>query len=136
VTNYDATTNFWAADIADATNHGMFYVPEIYPGFSWAHLNGGPFNQVPREGGNFLWHQFSTVKSLGQDWAYLGMFDEVDEGTAIYKVTSTPPTQTNFLTYDQDGISLPNDWYLRLTAEGSKVLSGETTNSATIPISP
>ena len=132
----NATTSYWAADLADATNHGMFYYPELYPGFSWSHLNGGPFNQVPRFGGNFLWNQFVAVANLGLDWAYVGMFDEVDEGTAIYKVTSTPPTQAQFLTYDQDGIALPNDWYLRLTAEGSSLLSGQIPYSTRIPISP
>jgi hypothetical protein len=64
------------------------------------------------------------------------MFDEVDEGTAIFKVTNKPPAQAPFVTYDQDGITLPTDWYLRLTAEGSRMLSGEITNSPTIPISP
>jgi len=135
-TSTNATTSYWAADLADATNHGMFYYPEIYPGYSANHLTGGSFNQVPRFGGNFLWQQFYAVKNLGLDWAYVGMFDEVDEGTAIYKVSNTPPTQAQFLTYDADGINLPTDWYLRLTAEGSRVLSGEEPNTPTIPISP
>jgi hypothetical protein len=138
----NATTSYWPADLADATNHGMFYYPEIYPGYSAFHLQAAnhqvsPFNQVPRSGGNFLWNQFEAVTNLLKlDWAYVGMFDEVDEGTAIFKVTSTPPTQAPFVTYDQDGITLPNDWYLRLTAAGASLLSGEITNSPTIPISP
>jgi hypothetical protein len=140
VTNYDAITNFWAADLADATSHGLLYLPDIYPGFSWHNLMADssdlPFNQIPRQGGNFMWHQFSTVKGLGLDSAFVGMFDEVDEGTAIYKVSPTPPSQPAFLTYHADGATLPNDWYLRLTAEGSKLLSGEITNTLTIPISP
>jgi hypothetical protein len=138
----NATTSYWAADLADATNHGMFYYPQIYPGYSACHLaaadkeTGFPFNEVPRAGGNCFWNQFVAVANLGLDWAYVGMFDEVDEGTAIFKVTSTPPTQAIFVTYDTDGITLPNDWYLRLTAEGASMLSGEITNSPTIPISP
>jgi hypothetical protein len=63
---------------------------------------------------------------------YVGMFDEVDEGTAIFKVSNTPPGQGYFVTYE----GLPADWYLRLTAEGSKVISGERPNSQSIPISP
>jgi hypothetical protein len=56
----------------------------------------------------------------------------VDEGTAIFKVSNTPPGQGYFVTYE----GLPADWYLRLTAEGSKVISGEHPNSLNIPISP
>jgi hypothetical protein len=63
---------------------------------------------------------------------YVGMFDEVDEGTAIFKVSNTPPEQGYYATYE----GLPADWYLRLTAEGSKVISGERPNSRNIPISP
>ena len=60
------------------------------------------------------------------------MFDEVDEGTAIFKVSNTPPTQGYFVTYD----GYPTDWYMRLTAEGTKVLTGESPNTPNIPISP
>jgi len=63
---------------------------------------------------------------------YVGMFDEVDEGTAIFKVSNTPPGQGYFVTYE----GRPADWYLRLTAEGTKVISGEHPNSQSIPISP
>jgi hypothetical protein len=64
--------------------------------------------------------------------AFVAMFDEVDEGTAIFKVSNTPPTQAYFVTYD----GKPSDWYLRLTAEGTKVLTGERPNTPTIPIFP
>jgi len=84
---------------------------------------------IPRLGGEFLWKQFHAAANLGIDMAYVAMFDEVDEGTAIFKVSNTPPTQAYFVTYD----GLPADWYLRLTAEGSKVLCGERPNTATIP---
>jgi hypothetical protein len=60
------------------------------------------------------------------------MFDEVDEGTAIFKVTNTPPTQAHFDTFD----GLPSDFYLRLAAEGTKVIRGERKPSATLPIQP
>ena len=64
--------------------------------------------------------------------AYVAMFDEVDEGTAIFKVSNTPPPQGDFVTYEGQ----PADWYMRLTAEGSKILSGEKSNTPIIPISP
>lgn len=46
------------------------------------------------------------------------MFDEVDKGTAIFKVTNEPPAPGAFATYE----GLPSDWYLRLTGEGAKLL--------------
>jgi hypothetical protein len=58
------------------------------------------------------------------------MFDEGDEGTAIFKVTSSPPTQTHFEDYE----GLPSDWYLRLVGEGTKMLRKERPISAEIPI--
>ena len=64
--------------------------------------------------------------------AYVAMFDEVDEGTAIFKVTNTPPTQVHFDTYE----GLPSDFYLRLTAEGTKLLRGERKRQAEVPIEP
>ena len=56
----------------------------------------------------------------------------MDEGTAIFKVTNTPPTQGKFATYD----GLPADWYLRLTGEGSKVFRGEKKAQPMSPIKP
>ena len=63
---------------------------------------------------------------------YVAMFDEVDEGTAIFKVSNTPPKPGRFVTYD----GLPSGWYLRLTGEGTKLIRGERENQKTIPIKP
>jgi hypothetical protein len=133
-TNKFAYTAYWAQDLAAATNAGMFYLPQVYPGFSWNNLKQLPpgTSKIPRLGGDFLWKQFNAVANLGVDMCYVGMFDEVDEGTAIFKVSNTPPGQGYFVTYE----GLPADWYLRLTTEGSKVISGERPNSQSIPISP
>lgn len=133
-TNKYASTAYWSQDLPEAANAGMLYLPVIYPGFSWDNLQQQPpgSSLIPRLGGEFLWKQFHAAANLGLDMAYVAMFDEVDEGTAIFKVNNTPPTQAYFVTYD----GLPTDWYLRLTAEGSKILAGEQPNTATIPISP
>ncbi|MDB6132740.1 MAG: hypothetical protein JWM59_983 [Verrucomicrobiales bacterium] len=42
------------------------------------------------------------------------MFDELNEGTAIFKVTHHRPRQGHFVTLD----SLTSGWYLRLTGRG------------------
>jgi hypothetical protein len=112
----------------------MEYLPVVYPGFGWTNLVGekGTKNDLPRLKGEFYWRQFSTAADLGIDMAYVAMFDEVDEATAIFKVTNSPPRPGHFVTYE----GLPSDWYLRLTGEGTKLIRGERQNQITIPIKP
>lgn len=129
-----ASTGYWKDDLAEARRAGMAYLPVIYPGFGWTNLKvkGAASQTIPRLGGEFYWRQFATAADLGIDMAYAAMFDEVDEGTAIFKVSNAPPTQARFQTYE----GLPSDWYLRLTGEGSKVIRGEREKRLTIPIRP
>ena len=51
---------------------------------------------------------------------YVAMFDEVDEGTAIFKCANTIPVgqKSRFLTFD----GLPSDFYLRLVGQGAKLM--------------
>ena len=129
-----ASTRHWKEDLEEAKKAGMGYLPVIYPGFGWTNLYGekAAKDDLPRLGGEFYWRQFSTAADLGIDMAYVAMFDEVDEGTAIFKVTNAPPRPGRFATYD----GLPSDWYLRLTSEGTKLIRGERTNQKIIPIKP
>ena len=121
-------------NVGRAKRVGMGYLPVLYPGFGWTNLKGKAAARasIPRLGGEFYWRQFVTAAELGIDMAYVAMFDEVDEGTAIFKVSNAPPTPGRFATYE----SRPSDWYLRLTGEGSKLLRGERKNGETIPIRP
>ena len=67
------------------------------------------------------------------------MFDEVDEGTALFHAAahaSDTPSVGTFLTLDADGETLPTDWYLQLTGAASEMLRGERPLDAEIPISP
>jgi hypothetical protein len=127
-----AATHYWKADLAEADKQGMEYLPVIYPGFGWTNLKGRNADHatIPRRGGEFFWEQFVTASELGIDMAYVAMFDEVDEATAIFKVSNSPPTQARFQTYE----GLPSDWYLRLTGEGTKVIRGERKADSSLPI--
>ncbi len=120
--------------MAEAKKAGMGYLPVIYPGFSWTNLKGkgGAGATIPRQGGEFFWRQFATAADLGVDMAYVAMFDEVDEGTAIFKVTNSPPREAKFVTYE----GLPSDWYLRLAGEGAKLIRSGKKGQAAIPIKP
>ncbi|HEV3144541.1 MAG TPA: glycoside hydrolase family 71/99-like protein [Gemmataceae bacterium] len=129
-----AATGYWKHDLEEAKKAGMAYLPVVYPGFGWTNLKGpgAAKDSIPRLGGEFYWRQFSIAANLGIDMVYVAMFDEVDEGTAIFKVSNTPPKPGRFLTFE----GLPPDWYLRLTGEGAKLIRGERANQATIPIKP
>ncbi len=60
------------------------------------------------------------------------MFDEVDEGTAIFKCTNTPPTSggAKFLTYE----GLPSDFYLKIAGEAGKLLRDEIPLNTMVPV--
>ena len=132
--------NLIAPDLADATANGREYMPVIFPGFSWHNLNSSsPLNQIPRNGGAFYWRQAYNAMSAGCTMIYGAMFDEVDEGTAMFKVAATPaqlPAQGAFVPLNMDGYALPGDWYLRLAGEATKMLRGDTPLQATMPIAP
>jgi hypothetical protein len=122
----------WQPDVVWCAERKLDYLPVVFPGFSWYNMQGRQFDHMPRLQGAFLWSQFVAAKRAGASMVYVAMFDEVDEATAIFKVTNDPPTQANFTKFD----GLPSDWYLRLTGEGTKVLRGERKAQMTLPIKP
>jgi hypothetical protein len=106
------------------------YVPCVYPGFSWHNLSVHafpddvkPVGSIPRQGGRFYWQMLSTAINAGGKMLYVAMFDEVNEGTAIFKCSDTPPPGklTSFITMDHQ----PSDHYLWLTGEAGKIIKGK-----------
>lgn len=59
----------------------------------------------------------------GAEMIYLAMFDEIDEGTAIMKVSDNPPNSDQAHFIDNDGA--PSDQYLFLAGQGAKMLRKE-----------
>jgi hypothetical protein len=126
-------------DLAEARAYGRDYLPVVWPGFSWHNLNGGALNQIPRNGGRFYWRQVYNAMSAGCTMLYGAMFDEMDEGTAIFKLAPTAaqlPAQGTFVPLNIDGYTLPSDWYLRLAGEAGRMLRGEIPLSPSLPITP
>jgi len=80
----------------------------------------------------FLWSQFVAAKRAGATMIYVAMFDEVDEGTAIFKCANDVPVggPNRFLTYE----GLPGDFYLQLTGSGARLLRGELPVTDAIPV--
>jgi hypothetical protein len=126
-------------DLAAATMAGAEYMPVVFPGFSWFNIHDGPTNQIPRQGGDFYWRQAYNAQAEGCSMLYTAMFDEVDEGTAMYKMAETLnelPAGATMVPLDADGIPLPSDWYLQVGGEAARMLRGEIPLQSTLPISP
>jgi hypothetical protein len=128
------TNSVWIPDVAWCNTNSKDYLPVIWPGYSFHNANPAkPFNEMPRNGGQFLWSQVSsTITAAGANMLYVAMFDEVDEATAIFKVTNNPPRPGGadmFLTYE----GLPSDEYLWLTGQAGQGLRGEITVTRTRP---
>lgn len=115
------------------------YVPCVTPGFSWHNLSRfefpddvKPVASIPRQGGRFYWQQIATAINAGATMLYIAMFDEVNEGTAIFKVSDNPPVSdvAKFVRLDGE----PSDHYLWLTGEASKILKKQQALSFQMPV--
>ncbi len=107
-------------DMAWCAARSISYLPVIFPGFSWHNLHGGKLDQIPRLKGDFYRRQAGQRLKLGARQLYIAMFDEMDEGTCIFKTSRRVPVGNSpFLTY---GDGIPEDFYLQLTAEIAKQL--------------
>jgi Bacterial Ig domain len=126
-------------DLLDTRSHGQDYMPVVFPGFSWYNLNGGPLNQIPRNGGTFYWRQVYDFLGAGCTMLYGAMFDEMNEGTAMLKMAPTSaqlPVGASLVPLNIDGQALPSDWYLRLAGAASSMLRGQIPLQSQIPITP
>jgi hypothetical protein len=109
----------WAADIAWCRERDIEYVPVIFPGFSWKNLNGGELGQIPRRRGEFFERQIVEAIAVGSRSLYVAMFDECDEGTAIFKCADPPPGLADRIV----GLEgLPSDYYLKLAGAARRRL--------------
>ena len=67
------------------------------------------------------------------------MFDEMDEGTAMFKLAPTAaglPAQGTFVPLNIDGTQLPSDWYLRLAGAATRMLRGDSAVTPRRPNNP
>jgi hypothetical protein len=121
----------WQPDMTWCREHKLEYMPVAFPGFSWHNMKPNSLlNQIPRHKGEFLWAQYEQLRQSGATMIYQAMFDEMDEGTAIFKCTNTPPVgESKFADFE----GLPSDFYLWLCGMGGKLLRGEIPLSGAMP---
>ncbi|MCP4217151.1 MAG: hypothetical protein GY765_21065 [bacterium] len=133
-------------DMEVIAERGQNYIPVCFPGFSNHNLKKnlldksygqpitgrhwpisskrlkGELNEIPRMGGDFMWKQFYHWVGAGAEMLYVAMFDEVDEATAIFKVSPNPrrsPGTNIFLDLDIDGYPVRSDHYLWMTGSAA-----------------
>lgn len=121
----------WQEDLLWCKRNGKDYLPVAFPGFSWHNMKPTyKLDQIPRLEGRFLWKQYYEIKKAGATMIYQAMFDEMDEGTCIFKCEPNPPVgKSKFLSYG----NLPTDHYLWLAGQGGRMLRGQIEHSSSIP---
>ena len=124
-------------DVKFCEEMNVDYAPVIYPGFSWHNLmktrgQSAEFNSAPRLKGEFYWTLAKAMIDNGSKMIYVAMFDEVDEGTAIFKIRDDISEMggCKFLTNEGMG----SDYYLYLTGEIGKILRGESKMTEMPPV--
>ncbi|NNN21713.1 MAG: hypothetical protein HKL80_06915 [Acidimicrobiales bacterium] len=122
--------NTLSKDISYANSFGSEIVPVVFPGLSNHNVlrvenpnsPPPPINSIPRLNGNFWWNQMSKYSDLPAKSIYGAMFDEVDEGTAMFKIQNNErnlPVGLDLLSNAVSGDTVPNDWYLTLAGKAT-----------------
>ena len=134
---YENFRDVIAADIAWCKDAGVIYAPLCLPGATDLHMHPQYGPNEGRFGGNFFWTQLHHSNKSGAEAIYVAMFDEMDEGTAIYKVLnqknvpSNVPVKDYWILYKDGATSKrsseykgelgPNDWQVKASEIGKGI---------------
>lgn len=121
-------------DMRWAEANGIDYAPLCYPGFSWINMKGDASGSIGRDGGRFFWQQLSASIAMGAQMLYIAMFDEMDEGTAIFKCAKTVPVPVPGSTFVPIAPGDSSDNYLWLAGQAGRMLRGEIPLSRQMPV--
>lgn len=126
--SYSNSAAILKADMQWCRDNGVDYIPLAFPGFSWGNMHNDPslYNSIPRLKGDFFWQQVSGAKMAGAESLYIAMFDEIDEGTAIFKCAREEDVPLNghlrFMGIEND---LQPDYYLWLSGQATAWFNGK-----------
>ena len=124
------------------------YMPVIWPGLSNGNMSlvrtnyRGDHDLVSRNDGHFFWQQAAMIKSLDIDMLYINSLDDLNEGTAIYKLISNASELPQLgavekadgyqlLAFGKDGLEEPSDWYLKMSQKMGRIIRKEESFNAT-----
>jgi len=128
VQEFNARVPTIQADAKLASSRHQGYAPVSYAGYSYRDINR--FNYIKRNAGKFFKAQIdSNLKTDGATFHYIAMFDEVQEGTAIYKFAANNAESAkgrDFVTASIDGVNCPGDLYLTMAGQYATAAHGRT----------
>jgi len=133
----NTANNTLALDHVWCKQYNITYVPLVFPGFSWGNLRNdyNIYNQIPRLKGDFIWKQISGARMAGVKSLYVAMFDEIDEGTAIFKCAREGELPLNgagrFVGIEAD---LDSDYYLWIVGQAAAWFHGNNSYSYIKPV--
>ena len=94
-TSFDVFKERIKADSQWCKDNGVLFAPNCWPGFDWSHQYPASL-PYDRYGGDFMWAQaYYEVAVAGVHSFYIGMYDEIDEGTAIFKMCRKSDAPSN-----------------------------------------
>ena len=126
----------WKPDLLYGKQNNLQMKRVIFPGFAWSNWNHGARNEIPRKRGDFFWQQAYLTNQLGLG-AYIAMFDEYDEATAIAKAATNKamlPKQQYFLDLSERGQNISSDFYLRLSEKVTQMIHGRQGFNRSVPV--
>ena len=95
VTSFEAFKDRIKADAQWCKNAGVLFAPNCFPGFDWSHQKPASI-PYDRYRGDFFWSQaYYEIVEAGVHSFYIGMYDEIDEGTQIFKVLRKSDAPSN-----------------------------------------
>jgi hypothetical protein len=111
-------------------DHRVVYAEHIFPGGSDRNMHPNNGKDAPdhtntgsRFGGRFYWNQFYYDIRNGAQAIYVGMFDEMDEGTAIFKQLNVSKVPSNVASAD---------YYVNYSTNGSYSISSTQRTGSSI----
>ncbi|OCK52654.1 hypothetical protein BA768_11080 [Chryseobacterium sp. CBo1] len=120
--NMSEVLNVMQSDMAWCDQYKIGYLPVIYPGFSWHNsVSNAPLNEIPRDKGALFKKQIDIVQKIRAKNIFVAMFDEINEGTAVFKLSKKPPSNSEmrFIPYESE---ISEDYYLQLLQKLSENL--------------
>lgn len=116
--NYSDFHSLIANDITWCNTNNIEYAPLCFPGA--ADRNMHPENSInERQSGQFLWNQMYYCVKSGAQMLYIAMFDEIDEGTAIFKCLNQSDVPSNMSDVD---------YYIKYKDGNYSIVSGPGTD--------